>query len=319
MSRIEEAWRRASGSVAHNRESTARVERLEDFPEALPHRYPREAEPLGKAEPPDPLPQPTVAPLSRPTLEPLPQPTILAPRTPERRERKVGPPQTTFEHKLVVSRKAPPIAVEQYRRLAAAIHDLQVEQGLKTLMVTSAVPNEGKTLTAANLALTLSESCEHRVLLIDADLRRPFVHELFGLPNTRGLSDVLRSERGDLPLLQVSELLSVLPAGQIDQPMALTSERMRTLLEQSAATFDWVLLDAAPVGFMPDAQLLARLTRAVLFVIAAHSTPHSLVTRAIAELGPECVIGTVLNCVEEHNIPAASYFQEYYAPGRQAG
>ena len=66
-----------------------------------------------------------------------------------------------------------PIAVEQYRRFAGALHELQIEQGLKTLMVTSAVPDEGKTLTVANLALTLSESCNRRVLLIDADLRRP--------------------------------------------------------------------------------------------------------------------------------------------------
>ena len=120
-----------------------------------------------------------------------------------------------------------------------------------------------------------------------------------------------------MPFLQVSEHLTVLPAGKLDQPMALTSDRMRVLLEQSAATFDWVLIDAAPVGFMPDAQLLARLTRAVLFVIAAHATPHTLVSRAIAELGPECVVGTVLNCVEEHNIPAAGYYQDYYSPDPQ--
>jgi capsular exopolysaccharide synthesis family protein len=295
--------------VAHTRESTARLERLEDFPEAVQQRVAREPEPFRLAEVPDPVPQPPP--------HPRPQPT--APRKLERPQRQSGPAHSTFEHKLVVSGNAPSLAVEQYRRLAAAIHDLQVEQGLKTLIVTSALPNEGKTLTAANLALTLSESCEHRVLLIDADLRRPFVHEVFGLPNERGLSDVLRSDDGDLPLVPVSELLSVLPAGHIDQPMALTSERMRTLLEQCAATFDWVLLDAAPVGFMADAQLLARLTRAVLFVIAAHSTPHSLVTRAIGELGPECVIGTVLNRVEEHNIPAASYLQKYYSPDPQAG
>ena len=67
-------------------------------------------------------------------------------------------------------------------------------------MVTSAVPNEGKTLTVVNLALTLSESCKRRVLLIDADLRRPFVHQVFRLPNARGLSDVLRSEPGEVRL-----------------------------------------------------------------------------------------------------------------------
>ncbi|MCA1563318.1 MAG: hypothetical protein LC804_24720 [Acidobacteria bacterium] len=118
--------------------------------------------------------------------------------------------------------------------------------------------------------------------------------------------------------MQVSEHLTVLPAGNVDQPMALTSDRMRVLLEQFAAAFDWVLIDTAPVGFMPDAQLLARLTRAVLFVIAADSTPHPLVSRAIAEVGPECVVGTVLNYVEKHNIPAASYYQDYYSPDRQA-
>jgi non-specific protein-tyrosine kinase len=218
----------------------------------------------------------------------------------------------------VVSKKAAPMAVEQFRRLAGAVHELQVEQGLKTLMVTSTLPNEGKTLTAANLALTLSESCERRVLLIDADLRRPFLHEMFRLPNARGLSDLLRSDHGEAPPFQVSEFLSVLPAGPLDQPMALASDRMRVLLERSAAAFDWVLIDAVPVGFMPDAQLLARLTRAVLFVIAANSTPHLLVSRAIAEIGAECVIGTVLNRLEERDIPAAGYYQEYYLPARQA-
>ena len=102
-----------------------------------------------------------------------------------------------------------PVAVEQYRRLAGTLHELQVEQGLKTLMVTSALPKEGKTLTVVNLALTLSESCRRRVLLIDADLRRPFIHEVFQLPNVRGLNDVLGSERGELPLQPVSEHLSV--------------------------------------------------------------------------------------------------------------
>ena len=72
-------------------------------------------------------------------------------------------------------------------------------------------------------------------------------------------------------------------------------------------------MDAAPVGFMPDAQLLSRLTRAVLFVIAAHSTPYALISRAIAELDPERIVGVVLNGVGQHDIPAAGYYQEYYA------
>jgi capsular exopolysaccharide synthesis family protein len=214
-----------------------------------------------------------------------------------------------------VGESVPSVSVEQYRRLAAAMHELQQERELKTLMVTSALPREGKTLTVTNLALTLSNSYARRVLLIDADLRRPSVHEVLNLPNRSGLSEALRSDRGDLPLRRVSPLLTVLTAGRAENnPMALlTSERMQRLLDESAAQFDWVLLDAPPVGFMPDAGLLAAMTRAILFVISAGSTPYPLVQRATSELGRDCIVGTVLNRIEDANIPATGYYREYYA------
>ena len=94
-----------------------------------------------------------------------------------------------FEGKLVVSASIPPVSLEQYRRLAGAMHALQVERSLTTLMVTSTVPSEGKTLTVANLALTLSESYQRNVLLIDADLRRPSLDDVFQLPKVFGLSE----------------------------------------------------------------------------------------------------------------------------------
>lgn len=227
----------------------------------------------------------------------------------------LGPFDAAFEGKLVIGETAPPLCVEQYRRLAAAMHELQQERDLKTLMVTSALPREGKTLTVTNLALTLSNSYARRVLLIDADLRRPSVHDVLNLPNTTGLSEALRSDRVELPLRRVSPMLTVLTAGKADDnPMALlTSERMQRLLEESAARFDWVLLDAPPVGFMPDAGLLAGITQAILFVISAGSTPYQLVQRATAELGRDCIVGTVLNRIEDQNIPATGYYNEYYA------
>jgi capsular exopolysaccharide synthesis family protein len=226
--------------------------------------------------------------------------------------RQFAPLQAALDRKLVVSERATPIAVVQYRRLAGALHQLQIERGLKTLMVTSALPNDGRTLTVANLALTLSGFFSRRVLLIDGDLRRPSIHTLFRLPNACGLSDLLRSERDDIPLLQVSGTLSVLPAGRpgSNTMAALTSDRMEDLVAELATQFDWILLDAAPVGFMPDAQLLARMTGAVLFVIGAGSTQSPDVDRAIAALGPEHVVGTVLNRVVDDNIPASSYFAE---------
>jgi capsular exopolysaccharide synthesis family protein len=218
-----------------------------------------------------------------------------------------------LEGKLILS-DAPPLAVEQYRRLAASVHELQVAHGTKTLMVTSAIPREGKTLTVTNLALTLSESYGRRVLLIDADLRRPSLHEVFRLPNAKGLSDGLRSETGELSLLPVTPLLSVLPAGRPDRnPMgALTSDRMEILLKEAASVFDWVLLDAPPAGMMPDAHLLARLTDGVIFVIAAGTTPYELVDRAVSEVGRETIVGTVLNRISEESMPATSYYAEYY-------
>ena len=289
MSRIDQALRRASLPVVHHAPIAAHAGLEEEKPDEALLQYPWESGLSSfPAEAPDRLPRQKIA----------------AARTSERRQ--PGPLHAAFERKLVVSETATPLAVVQYRRLAAALHQLQTERRLKTLMVTSALPNEGKTLTVANLALTFSESFARRVLLIDGDLRRPSVHTLFRLSNAYGLSDVLLSESNDIPLLRASANLSVLPAGHPDlnTSAALTSDRMEDLVEQLAPQFDWILLDAAPVLFMPDAELLARMTGAVLFVIGAGSTPYPLVERAMAALGPDSVVGTVLNRVADDDIPA---------------
>jgi protein-tyrosine kinase len=206
------------------------------------------------------------------------------------------------------------VPLEQYRRLAATLHDIQQQQGLKTLMLTSALPGDGKTLTTVNLAWTLSASYDRRVLIIDADLRWPSVHKMMGVANEAGLSEALQSDRSELAIKQVSPTLSVLTAGRPETtPLAaLTSKRMETLIEQCASQYDWVLFDTPPVGLLPDAQLLARLTRAVVFVIGAGVTPAAVVSRAVAELGGDCIIGTVLNRVEERQIPQAGYYSRYY-------
>ena len=97
--------------------------------------------------------------------------------------------------KLVVGERCEQGVVEQYRRLAAVFHQAQVQHGTRSIMISSAVPGEGKTLTATNLALTLSHSYKRRVLLIDADLRRPGLHTVFGVPNHVGLRDRLTDLR----------------------------------------------------------------------------------------------------------------------------
>lgn len=296
MSRVEEALRRASGgghaltTDPADKPAAADTGTLETYP----HERPRIVE------------RPLIA------QAPPASKTIAAPRT--TRPGQVRAFDPGLDGKLIGTPQMPHMVVEQYRRLAASLHESQVESGLKTLMVTSAMPQEGKTLTVTNLALTLSESYRRRVLLIDADLRRPSIHHVMRLPNTTGLSEALRSGRSRPPLLQVSSYLSVLPAGSPDaDPMgALASESFGDLLKGWSEEFDWILLDAPPVGLMPDGSILARLTRAVIFVVAAGSTPHKLIDRAIAGLGKESIIGIVLNRIEERNLPAQAYYSGYY-------
>ena len=150
----------------------------------------------------------------------------------------------SFDGKLVTN-DVKVVAVEQYRKLAATLHHKQAEDGTKVVMIASALAGEGKTLTAVNLALTLSESYGRRVLLVDADFRRPTLHEAFHVPNTSGLNEALAAptER-KLTLAEISPRLALLPAGRPNpDPMSgLTSDRMRRIIEDASATFDWVII-----------------------------------------------------------------------------
>lgn len=201
--------------------------------------------------------------------------------------------------KVVVSESVDVTTREQYRRLAAQLHQLQLERSSKVVMITSALPQEGKTLTLINLALTLSESLERRVLAVDADLRHPMLHEAFSLPSSPGLSAGL-SQRWEAVLRNVRPRLAVLPAGRaVNDPMsALTSDAMRRMLEEARGAFDWILLDTPPVGFLPDANLLASMVDLALVVVVAARTPWHLVQRTIGELGRERVFGVLLNKAE---------------------
>jgi capsular exopolysaccharide synthesis family protein len=225
------------------------------------------------------------------------------------------------EGKVVIDTETSTASIEEYRRLATSLHLSQTQSGIRTLMVSSALPRDGKTLTSTNLALTLSESYKRRVLLIDGDLRRPSLHHVFRVRNGVGLADSLRSGGTvPLPLIQVSEHLTVLPAGPADaSPMAgLTSDTMRAIIADARSQFDWVIIDTPPVGLISDASLLASLVDGVILVIGAGSTPYAAVQRAVNEFGADRITGIVLNRVSPH---AASnkYYSEYYGGDRYGG
>ena len=181
-------------------------------------------------------------------------------------------------------------------------------------MVTSASPGDGKTLTAVNLALVLAESYRYNVLLLDADLRRPSIPNVMDIGAGSGLSEALRSpvER-KLALVPITPRLTVLPAGQpiANSIEALTSPRMQQILDEAATRFDWVILDAPPVGPATDARLLTQMVGGTLFVIHAGHTQFPDVQKAIDALGRQQILGVVLNGVEP-GIPGA--YDYYSAP-----
>lgn len=220
---------------------------------------------------------------------------------------------TEERSRMVIGPDADAALVEQYRHLAAVLHHAQGESGCRSVMITSALPSEGKTLTATNLALTLSESYQRRVLLIDADLRRPRIKDMFSLASGEGLTDCLNNPRGDkLPVHQITPTLWVLTAGRAtaDPMSTLVSGSMKQLLDDAREAFDWVVVDTPPIAILPDANLLAAMIDTALLVVRAAATPYPMVQRAAQAMGPSRILGVVLNRAEESGM--ASVYG-YYA------
>jgi protein-tyrosine kinase len=214
--------------------------------------------------------------------------------------------------RLVIATPPNRLLVEEFRQLAATLHQTQATTNLRVIMVTSAEPSEGKSTTALNLALTLSESYKRKVLLVDADLRRPSLHEITRVPNATGLGETLKATgEHKLPLFQLSDTLMLAPAGRPDSnPMgALTSPRMRVMLTEASLRFDWVIIDAPPIGVIADASLLAPLSDGVLLVVRSRRTYYAAAQKAVEAIGRERVLGVVLNDVD---VKTSGAYERYY-------
>ncbi len=213
--------------------------------------------------------------------------------------------------KLAVGERAQPVVREQFRKIVATLCRLRETRPVRVVMVVSAVPGEGKTLTSTNLALTLSESYQSRVLLVDADLRRPTIHQLFDIPNKVGLKEALTAASGPhLATVSITGNLEVLTAGnaRLDPIAALTSERLREMLAQAAGHFEWVVLDTPPVELLPDARILAALADAAILVVEAGSTKCQPAQKAVEAIGRDRVVGVVLNQMTNLGERAYGYY-----------
>lgn len=204
-----------------------------------------------------------------------------------------------LDHHLVAALAPTSLAAEQYRSLRTRLKRVESGRALRTIAVTSPNKGDGKSLTAANLALTMAQEFQQRVLLIDCDLRRPSVHRLFGLSDGPGLGDVLMSAAElDQALVALPEYhLTVLPAGLPPSRPAelLGSSGMRRLLDTLRSRFDRILIDVPPVAPLADLHILAPMVDGLLMIVRAGITPKPAIERALAGLDASKVLGLVLN------------------------
>ncbi len=214
---------------------------------------------------------------------------------------------------ITISNPRSPIA-EAYRTLRTNLEFSNLDKSLRTLLVTSASAEEGKSTTLANLAVTIAQSGK-RVVLVDADLRRPTQHQIFGLKNNAGLSDMVRDDAMlTQPPLQESGVqnLKVLTSGQLPPNPAeiLGSKRMSEILAALLEHADMLLFDAPPLLAVTDAAVLSSKVDGVLLVVSAGKTKRESAKKAQLQLEKinARILGAVVN-----NVKAEKGAQYYYA------
>lgn len=201
---------------------------------------------------------------------------------------------------LLVAGLAPQsFAAEQFRALRTRLAQVEGGRVTRVIAVTSPAKGDGKSVTATNLALTMGEEFNRRVLLIDADLRRPRVHHLLGLTDGPGLADVLMgmAELDSAIVHLPDHHLSVLPGGVPPSHPAelLSSGAMRRLIETLRSRFDRIIIDTPPVAPLADVHIVAPLVDGIVVIVRAGMTPKPAIERALAGFDRAKVLGMVLN------------------------
>jgi capsular exopolysaccharide synthesis family protein len=190
-------------------------------------------------------------------------------------------------------------AAEQYRALRTRLFHSDTGAAVTVVLVTSPGRGDGKSMTAANLALAIAQESQRRVCLADADLRQPQQHRLFGVPEGPGLADVLIDQASlDEALVTVEDYqMSLLPAGMVSAHPAelLGTTAMRQMLDQLRSRFDCVVVDAPAVLPLADVGILAPLVDSVLLVVRAGVTLKPAIHDALAAIERDKLLGLVLN------------------------
>jgi capsular exopolysaccharide synthesis family protein len=205
---------------------------------------------------------------------------------------------------------------EEFRTLRTRLYQAREKAQLSKLLITSPLPKEGKSFTAANLAQVIVRQHGKRALLIDADLRNPQLHTLLGAEPGPGVAEFLRSEIDERSIIQRGpmENLCLIPAGRASgNPAELVANgRIRLLTERLEPLFDWIIIDSAPAALVSDAGLLANYCDGVLLVVRSNATPVDAARRAAQEFPPEKLLGVVLNGIAPELSPYSRYYYSAY-------
>jgi protein-tyrosine kinase len=213
--------------------------------------------------------------------------------------------------------------VEEFRSLRSRLHQINDSNHLKSILVSSSLPSEGKSFVSANLAISLTRSTNTKVLLIDADLRRAALFKVIGCDPGPGLAEYLA---GTVEIKQILQRDGAIAAGDAALPPNLSNltfipagvyrgnaaelagnARFQELMETLSPHFDWIIVDSSPVLTVSDAVNFARICDSVLLIARGDVTPFDAAQRASAEFRNSRVLGFVLNAVKGRNANGASY------------
>jgi receptor protein-tyrosine kinase len=227
-------------------------------------------------------------------------------------------PYDPIPEALVVNPSRPREAPsEEFRSLRTRLNHLQTLQPLRTLVVTSASPAEGKSFTASNLAITQSQLTGKRVLLADFDFRRPTVDKIFRLPASPGITDYLQGKArvGEIITKVGDTNLYAISAGEVvTNPLELLNlKECAALIEGLRNHFDWVILDSPPLLFAADGNLLATMCDGTILVVRIGTTTFDSVSRAMQSLCENNVLGVVVNGARRSELYSKyNYYHDYY-------
>ena len=206
------------------------------------------------------------------------------------------------------------VGAEEFRTLRNRLYQIRERMPLKRLLVTSALPKEGKSFVAANLAQVMVRQHGRRALVIDADLRNPGMHRHLGAAQSPGLAEYLLGECDEFATLQRGpmENLFILPAGRAvpSAPELLANGRLKLFLQRVEPLFDWIIMDTSPVIPVSDATLVTGCCDGVLMVVRSNATPADLARRAREEFPDKLLLGVVLNGASAEHVRSKYYYGE---------